>query len=127
MNNSPNNEYNRYVSVDAAPENSVCEWCKKTAKCRCLVTGGPLHNQAGLFCRLCGEVYACYVESVSKDSAARAEQMTMGLYDWMHKSVSDGTRSEQDMSCADRLLEGQEEEIHTWEDYLRWLGGTYAQ
>jgi hypothetical protein len=57
------NEFRQPLSIDEAPEGSVCEWCGKPAKHRLTQLGGTNHNESGLFCRACGEAFVCAVAS----------------------------------------------------------------
>ena len=137
MNNLPNNDFNRYVSVDTAPRNSICESkdCRKAAAHRYLVTGGIFHCNNGLFCASCGETYTSHIDRMSKKAKMMAESMPESLYDWTYRQVHDGTLCEQGAWIAEETLESHEEEafesheevIYTMEDYWRWLGGRYAQ
>ncbi len=52
------NEFRRPVSVDFAPQGSLCEWCGKLAERQLTAIGGTFHNEGGLFCRSCGEEFA---------------------------------------------------------------------
>jgi len=51
------NEFGQSVSIDFAPEESVCEWCGKPAVERLTVIGGKRHNEGGYFCHACGEKF----------------------------------------------------------------------
>ena len=51
------NEFQRPVSVDFAPRGSVCEWCGKPAERQLTAIGGSYHNESGVFCRPCGELF----------------------------------------------------------------------
>jgi len=55
------NEFNRPFSVDFAPSGSRCEWCGALAESQITAIGGAMHNQAGLFCRSCGERFCALV------------------------------------------------------------------
>ncbi len=57
------NEFRQPLSIDAAPEGSVCEWCGKPAVHELTELGGKIHNESGLFCRTCGEAFVCAVAS----------------------------------------------------------------
>jgi hypothetical protein len=57
------NEFRQPLSIDEAPEGSVCEWCGKPAKHLLTQLGGTNHNGSGLFCRTCGEAFVCAVAS----------------------------------------------------------------
>lgn len=53
------NELRHPLTIDEAPEGSVCEWCGKPAKHRITQLDGTYNNESGLFCRLCGEAFVC--------------------------------------------------------------------
>jgi hypothetical protein len=57
------NEFRQPLSIDEAPEGSVCEWCGKPARHQFTALGGKFHNESGLFCRTCGEAFVCAVAS----------------------------------------------------------------
>jgi hypothetical protein len=57
------NEFRQPLSIVEAPEGAVCEWCGKPAKHQFTALGGKLHNESGLFCRICGEAFVCAVAS----------------------------------------------------------------
>ena len=57
------NEFRQPLSIDEAPEGSVCEWCGKPAKHRLTPLGGKNHNESRLFCRTCGEAFVRVVAS----------------------------------------------------------------
>jgi hypothetical protein len=57
------NEFRQPLSIDDAPEGSVCEWCGKPARHKLTELGGNNHNESGLFCRTCGEAFVCAVAS----------------------------------------------------------------
>ena len=57
------NEFRQPLSIDAAPEGSVCEWCGKPAEHELTELGGKYHNESGLFCRICGEAFVRAVAS----------------------------------------------------------------
>jgi hypothetical protein len=57
------NEFRQPLSLDAAPEGSVCEWCGKPAVHELTELSGKNHNESGLFCRICGEAFVCAVAS----------------------------------------------------------------
>jgi hypothetical protein len=61
------NEFRRSVSTDSAPRGSRCEWCGKPAVVQLTAIGGFSHNDSGLFCRECGEMFA---RTVSQAAAA---------------------------------------------------------
>jgi hypothetical protein len=51
-------EFRRSVSSDRAPRGSQCEWCGKPANVQLTAIGGFSHNDSGLFCRECGDLFA---------------------------------------------------------------------
>jgi len=51
------NEFGQSVTMDFAPEGSVCEWCGKPAVERLTVIGGKRHNEGVYFCHECGEKF----------------------------------------------------------------------
>ena len=51
------NEFGQSVSLDFAPEGSICEWCGKPAVEQLTVIGGIRHNEGGYFCHACGEEF----------------------------------------------------------------------
>lgn len=51
------NEFRRPVSIDIAPEGSVCEWCGKPAVYQITAIGSIQHNEQGFFCDKCGVQY----------------------------------------------------------------------
>ena len=51
------NEFGQSVTMDFAPEGSVCEWCGKAAVEQLTVIGGIRHNEGGYFCHACGEEF----------------------------------------------------------------------
>lgn len=53
----PENEFSRPISTDLAPAGSACEWCGKPAQQQLTAIGGSYHNESGLFCRSCGELF----------------------------------------------------------------------
>ena len=57
------NEFRQPLSIDEAPEGSVCEWCGKPARHRLTPLGGTNHDESGLFCRTCGEAFVFTVAS----------------------------------------------------------------
>ncbi len=64
------NEFQRPVSVDFAPHDSLCEWCHKPAEQRLTAVGGKYHNESGVFCRSCGELFTQGVANSRPFSAA---------------------------------------------------------
>ena len=52
------NEFHRAVSTDAPPQGHSCEWCGEPAVVRLTAIGGLSHNESGLFCRDCGDLFA---------------------------------------------------------------------
>jgi len=57
------NEFRQPLSMDEAPEGSVCEWCGKPAMHQFIVLGGKCSNESSLLCRTCGEAFVCAVAS----------------------------------------------------------------
>jgi hypothetical protein len=53
----PDNEFEQPISIDFAPEGSLCEWCGKPAVEQLTVIGGESHNEGGYFCHECGEKF----------------------------------------------------------------------
>jgi hypothetical protein len=53
----PDNEFEQPISIDFAPEGSLCEWCGEPAVERLTVIGGKSHNEGGFFCHACGEKF----------------------------------------------------------------------
>ena len=51
-------EFRRSVSTDSAPRGSMCEGCGKPAIVQLTAIGGLAHNDSGLFCRECGELFS---------------------------------------------------------------------
>ena len=51
------NEFGQSVTMDFAPEGSVCELCGKPAVEQLTVIGGKRHNERGYFCHACGEKF----------------------------------------------------------------------
>jgi hypothetical protein len=71
------NEFGQSVTMDFAPEGSVCEWCGKPAVEQLTVIGGKRHNEGGYFCHTCGEKFIQTVadpKSRVASSAASAER-----------------------------------------------------
>jgi hypothetical protein len=56
-------EFRQPLSIDAAPEGSICKWCGKPAVHEFTELGEKNHHESGLFCRTCGEVFVCAVAS----------------------------------------------------------------
>lgn len=129
MNNLPNNEFGRYVTHDTAPLKSICESkdCENPAAHRYLVTAGIFNCNNGLFCRSCGETYTDHIERLSRKAKSLAESMPEGLYRWVYRQIHDGTLCEQGAWIIEKIVEEHREEIYTWEDYLEWLEGRFAQ
>jgi DNA-directed RNA polymerase subunit RPC12/RpoP len=50
-------ECGQSVSLDFAPEGSVCEWCGKPAVERLTAIGRKSHHEGGYFCHACGEQF----------------------------------------------------------------------
>jgi transposase-like protein len=57
------NEFRQPLSIDEAPEGSVCEWCGKPAEHQFTALGGKLHNESGFLCRTCGDEFVRAVAS----------------------------------------------------------------
>ncbi len=71
------NEFRQPLSIEDAPQGSVCEWCGKPAEHQLTVLGGKFHNESGLFCRTCGEEFVRAVAS-SLRREVPAEAVIMG-------------------------------------------------
>ena len=129
MNNPSNNEFGRYVTVDTAPLNSICESrnCGKLAAHRYLVTAGIFHCNNGLFCRSCGETYTSHIERMSRKFKLMDESLPEGLFNWVYQQVHDGSLCEPGVWKTEKIVEEHREEIYTWGDYLEWLEGRFAQ
>ncbi len=56
-------DFRQPVSVDDAPEGSVCEWCGKPAIYQLVALGGIHHNDGGFFCARCSEAFVRAVAS----------------------------------------------------------------
>ncbi len=56
------NEFRQPLSIDEAPEGSICKWCGKPAKHRITQLDGT-NNESGLFCRTCGDAFVRAVAS----------------------------------------------------------------
>jgi hypothetical protein len=56
-------EFRQPLSIDVAPEGSVCEWCGKPAEHQFIVLGEIYQNESCLFCHTCGEAFVCAVAS----------------------------------------------------------------
>ena len=63
------NDFRQPISVDFAPQGSLCEWCGKPAVHQLTALGGKHHNEGGLFCRSCGEEFARTVAALAKGVA----------------------------------------------------------
>ena len=57
------NEFRQPLSIDEAPEGSVCEWCGKPAEHQFTALGGKFHNESGPLCRTCGDEFVRAVAS----------------------------------------------------------------
>jgi hypothetical protein len=57
------NEFRQPLSIDAAPQGSICEWCGKPAEHQLTALGGKFHNESGLLCSTCGEAFVRAVAS----------------------------------------------------------------
>jgi hypothetical protein len=57
------NEFRQPLTIEQAPEGSVCEWCGKPAQHRFVGLGGTSQHESSLFCRPCGEAFVCTVAS----------------------------------------------------------------
>jgi hypothetical protein len=57
------NGFRQSLSMDEAPEGSVCEWCGKPAEHQFIVLGGKCPNENSLFCRTCGDEFVRNVAS----------------------------------------------------------------
>ena len=57
------NEFRQPLSMDEAPEGSICEWCGKRARHQFIVLGGKCSNESSLLCHTCGEAFVCAVAS----------------------------------------------------------------
>ena len=67
-----NNEFNRPVSTDSAPDGKNCEWCDKPAEQQLTAIGGTHHNGGGFFCQPCGEEFS---QSVQKSSDTPSQRI----------------------------------------------------
>jgi hypothetical protein len=66
-------DFKQAISIDFAPQASVCEWCSKPADEQLTAIGGIYHNKGGFFCRACGEEFTRLIlNSVSTRVAPRA-------------------------------------------------------
>lgn len=63
-----NHDFYQPVSVEEAPPAHRCEWCGEPAVYRLTALGGARHNEAGFFCRECGEAFI----RIAADSLGRA-------------------------------------------------------
>src|SRR5437773_11478893 len=70
------NEFGQSVTMDFAPEGSVCEWCGKPAMEQLTVIGGKRHNEGGYYCHACGEKFIQTVADAKsgQDSASAPAQ-----------------------------------------------------
>jgi hypothetical protein len=57
-----NNEFSRFVAIDFAPSDIVCEWCGRTAEEQLTAVGGIHHGEGGFFCRTCGKEFMLMVK-----------------------------------------------------------------
>ena len=74
------NDFRQPISVDFAPQGSLCEWCGKPAVHQLTALGGKHHNEGGFFCRSCGEEFARTVaSSLSRMAVMDWEQPTVPL------------------------------------------------
>ena len=71
------NEFRQPLSIDDAPEGSVCEWCGKPAEHQFTALSGKFHNESSFFCRTCGEAFVCAVAS-SLRREVQAEEVING-------------------------------------------------
>lgn len=111
------NGFKGYLGIDVAPNNSICEWCGKPATQYYLVSGGIYHNTGVILCQLCGEKFAHYVEEMSRETRIMADQNPYNSALPVHDKIL----SKQDGQKTADASEEHEEEIVTWEEYLRWL------
>jgi hypothetical protein len=73
-----NNEFRQPISVDFAPEESLCEWCGKPAVLQLIAVGGRHHNEMGYFCQACGEAFTRAVaDSLSRAVTAEVTVQTV--------------------------------------------------
>lgn len=121
MNNLLDMKYNRVVSIDAAPEDRICDDCRQEpAVYRCTPMGGPLHGETGLYCEPCAERYADHAERVSEEAKVRAERTSAHLYKMTAYRVQGKPLSEQGRWKAVRspqrfmMPEEYEDEIETF-------------
>ncbi len=57
------NELRHPLTIEKAPEDSVCEWCGKPAEHLFIVLGEKCQNESSLLCRACGDAFVCSVAS----------------------------------------------------------------
>ena len=57
------NEFRQPLSLDEAPEGSVCEWCGKPARHQFIVLGGNCQKESSLFCKTCADEFVRAVAS----------------------------------------------------------------
>jgi hypothetical protein len=69
----PINEFTRPVSVDFAPQGSICEWCGNPAERQLTAIGGSFHNKSGVFCHSCGEKFAENVANAAISSTTTTQ------------------------------------------------------
>jgi hypothetical protein len=134
MNNSTNNKFGGYVSIDKAPPDSVCESrnCGKAAAHTYMVTAGIFHKREGHFCASCGATYTFHIERLSKKAKKMAESLPESLYDWTYRRIHEGTLDEQgawkaEEIEAEEILEKHIKKIEGWKEYIEWLEGRYPQ
>ena len=71
-----NNEFSQTVSVDFAPQGSLCEWCGKPAVQQLTAIGGKYHNEGGFFCFACGEEFTRTVSNPSHHATFSERKQT---------------------------------------------------
>ena len=74
-----NNEFFRFVSIDFAPYDSVCEWCGRPAEEQLTAIGGKHHNEVGLFCHACGKEFILMVKGERATVAPELLEVLLGL------------------------------------------------
>jgi hypothetical protein len=57
------NEFRQPLSIDEAPEGSVCAWCGKPAQHQFIVLGGKCEHESVQFWRTCGAAFVCSIAS----------------------------------------------------------------